>query len=182
MAQRMALIHCEPDRRKFSGPKRSRYPEIDESVVNYVKDRRRQALPVTYDMMRFEANRLARSKNIPGTQFEASMGWVKRLMRRYGLSLQRRTAVCQKLPPEFELQLMNFQKYIIELRKAENYLLAQIGNADETPVYLDMPMNYTVGKTGTRQVLLKTCCYDKMRVTVMLGAWQTDGNCLHSLF
>jgi hypothetical protein len=56
---------------------------------------------------------------------------------------------------------------VIGLRKVNNYLLSQIGNADEIPVYFDMPSNYTVD-TGAKSAFIKTSGSEKMRLTIML--------------
>ena len=101
--------------------------------------------------------------------FKASRGWVDRFMRRNGLSLQRHTAVCQKLPTEFEEKQGNFQRHVIMLRKRGSFLMGQIGNADETPIWLDMPRNYTVEQKGVKQVLIQTSSCEKQRIRVMLG-------------
>lgn len=47
--------------------------------------------------------------------------------------------------------------------------MGQIGNADETPVWFDMPRNYTIAEKGTKEVPIKTSGYEKQRVTVMLA-------------
>ena len=38
------------------------------------------------------------------------------------------------------------------LPKRGNFLMGQIGNVDETPIWLDMPHNYTVEQKGAKQV------------------------------
>jgi hypothetical protein len=53
------------------------------------------------------------------------------------------------------------------LQKKNNYLLSQIGDANEIPVYSDMPSNYTVDEEA-KSVAIKTLGYEKMHVTVML--------------
>jgi len=52
-------------------------------------------------------------------------------------------------------------------KKKNNYLLSQIGDANEMSVYSDMPSNYTVEKE-TKSVAIKTLCYEKIHVTLML--------------
>jgi hypothetical protein len=47
-------------------------------------------------------------------------------MRRMGLVLRRRTTICQKLPKDFEQKLLNYQRYITNLRKTGNFLMGQI--------------------------------------------------------
>jgi len=73
-----------------------------------------------------------------------------------GLALRRRTTICQKPPKDFEQNLLNYQRYITNLRKTGNFLMGQMANADETAIYLDMPPNYTLEKKGVKEVLLKT--------------------------
>ena len=85
-----------------------------------------------------------------------------------GLALRRRATICHKLPKDFEQKLLNYQRYITNLRKTGNFLMGQIANADETAIYLDMPPNYTLEKKGVKEILLKTTGCEKLRLTVML--------------
>lgn len=75
---------------------------------------------------------------------------------------------------------MAFQQYVVGLRKTEqlikliivikknNYLLSQIGKADEMPVYFDMPSSCNVDDIWTTSVAV-TLGYEKMHVTLMLA-------------
>ena len=71
-----------------------------------------------------------------------------------GMALRRRTAICQKLPKDFEQTLLNYQRYITYPRKAENFLMGRTASADETAIYLDMPP-----KKNQRQVSLSRIKY-----------------------
>jgi hypothetical protein len=104
---------------------------------------------VSYDLLREEALKKARSLNIPQSRFKASKGWAIRFMR-------RRTTICQKLPKDFEQKLLNYQRYITNLRKTGNFLMGQIANADETAIYLNIPPNYMLEKKGVKEILLET--------------------------
>ncbi|KAJ1519761.1 hypothetical protein ONE63_005017 [Megalurothrips usitatus] len=115
-----------------------------------------------------KALEVARKVDIDRASFRASRGWMDEFMRRQGFSLRRRTSICHKLPADFEAKLVAYQKFAIALRKELDFLLGQIGNADETLIWFDLPMNYTVHDTGDRQVVLKTTVHEKQRVTVML--------------
>lgn len=75
-------------------------------------------------------------------------------MRRARLSLCRQTSISRKLPDANGDQLIMFQHPLINLRHLKTFLLEQIGDADQMPVYLDMPPLYTVNEKGGRQVLL----------------------------
>ena len=72
-------------------------------------------------------------------------------------------------PYYFEEKLVNFQRHVIMLRKRGNFLMGQIGNADKTPIWLDMPCNYTVEQRGAKQVPIRTSGCEKQCITVMLG-------------
>ena len=126
------------------GHRKGRHLEMDCEVLEFVLERPKNGLPVTSDIIRQKVNEVPTAQNIQRHVFKASRGWVDRFMRRNGLSLWRRTAVCQKLPTDFEENLVNFQQHVIMLRKRGNFLMGQIGDADETPIWLDMPRNYSV--------------------------------------
>ena len=51
-----------------------------------------------------------------------------------GLALRRRTTICQKLPKDFEQKLLNYQRYITNLRKTGNFLMAKMATADEMAI------------------------------------------------
>ncbi|KAM7295706.1 pogo transposable element with KRAB domain [Ixodes scapularis] len=96
-------------------------------------------------------------------------------MHRAGFSLRRRTSICQKLPAQYEEKLLAFQRHVIAQRKKRNYLIGQIGNADETPIFLDTPSNYVVDVRGSKEVRLRSTGNEKTRVTAML-ACMADGH------
>lgn len=71
--------------------------------------------------------------------------------------------------PAIREKLVAFQRYVINLRKKHSYPLDQIGNADPTPVFFDMPTSVTVNKKGEKSVIVKSTGIEKSRVTVMLA-------------
>jgi len=95
------------------------------------------------------------------------------MMQRNGFRLHRRTSLCHKLPADFKEKLVAFQQSVTRLQKKNNCLLSQIGDANEMPVYSDMPSNYNVEEA--KLVAIKTLGYEKMRVTVMLAV-PADGS------
>jgi hypothetical protein len=96
-----------------------------------------------------------------------------------GLALRHWT-ICQKLQKDFDQKLLNYQRYIINLRKMGNFLMRQTANADETAIYLDMPPNYMLEKKGVKEVLFKTTGCEKIHLTVTLAA-PADGRKLPPL-
>ena len=83
--------------------------------------------------------------------------------------LRQKTKIAQKLPSDLE-----DKKYVIKLRKSNDYSLSLIANMDETPMFFDLMDNQTVHKKGGKQVLAKTTGHDKQHFTVVL-ACMADG-------
>jgi hypothetical protein len=52
------------------------------------------------------------------------------------------------------------------MREEHSYLLSQIGNADQTPVFFDMPRNTSIEKQGVRSVTIKITGAEKQGCTV----------------
>jgi hypothetical protein len=134
-----------------------------------VLEKRKNGLPVTRETIRMKALEIATSLKIPRQDFKASNGWAARFMRRKGLALRRRTTLAKKLPTDYVEKLIAYQRYIINLCRKHDYVLGQMGNADETPVFFDMPANTTVDTKGSKSVLNKTTGHGKLRITVMLS-------------
>jgi hypothetical protein len=61
-----AISGREVSRRKFAGPKKGRFPEVDDAVfTGFFSRETKTGLFVTYDLLREEAIKMARSLNIP---------------------------------------------------------------------------------------------------------------------
>uniref|UniRef100_A0A668A962 HTH CENPB-type domain-containing protein n=1 Tax=Myripristis murdjan TaxID=586833 RepID=A0A668A962_9TELE len=168
-AQKDHLKNAHSQRKAFRGPQSGRFQELDRRVCAYVDERRKDGMPISRAVIQLKAVEIAKELNIPTADFKASLGWCKRMMRRNGLTLRRRTSLAQRLPSDFGEKLLSFQRYVINLRKKHSYPLDQIGNADQTPVFFDMPTPVTVHKKGEKSVIIKSTGNEKGRVTVMLA-------------
>jgi hypothetical protein len=82
--------------------------------------------------------------------------------------IHRKTTISQKLSEEYEEKLINFQKFVISLRKKYCSLLSQIGNTYQTPVWFDMPELTTIEHVGKRSVQVRMTGADKQRCIMML--------------
>jgi hypothetical protein len=102
------------------------FPEIDGAVFKFFQERRKTGLFVSYDLLHEEAIKKASSLNIFQSRFKASKEWAIRFMRQMGLALRCRMTLCQKLLKDFEQKLLNYQRYITNLRKTGNFLMGQI--------------------------------------------------------
>lgn len=171
--QKQKLSACSTRKTSFRG-RRAVHPELEDKVADFVREYRARSLPVTAELIRSKAVELAREAGLSREQFKGSVYWVRRFMRRKGFALRRRTSICQKLPEAYEDKLIDFQRYVIRLRQQHGYMLGQIGNADETPVWFDMPSSTTVCERGSKEVKLLSTGSEHSRFTVML-ACTADG-------
>ena len=62
-----AIFACKQSRKKFTGPRKGRHPEVDREVLE------KNGLPVTGDIVREKANEVARARNIQRHVFKASV-------------------------------------------------------------------------------------------------------------
>ena len=82
------------------------------------------------------------------------------------------TVLCeesQKLPHEYEVKILAFQRSVIRLRQSHQYEMQAIGNMHETPMTFDMPLDRTVDAIGKRNILVKTSGHEKDRFTLVLA-------------
>lgn len=172
--QKAKLSVTTRDRRSFRG-KKAMYPDVETQLVEFVQEKRSGAFSVTTEMIQIQARRIAERLNIDTTQFRASLGWCIRFLRRHGLSIRRRTTLAQRLPDEYENKIIEFHQYILQVRDKYNFDLYQIGNADQCPVFWDMPMATTIEQKGAKSVPIRSTGYEKQRCTVML-AITADGH------
>uniref|UniRef100_A0A3B3R247 HTH CENPB-type domain-containing protein n=1 Tax=Paramormyrops kingsleyae TaxID=1676925 RepID=A0A3B3R247_9TELE len=112
-AQKERLKNANSQRKSFRGPQCGRFQEIDRRVCKYVTEKCKDGMPITRAIIQLKALEIAKELNIPTNEFKASLGWCKRMMRRNGLSLRRRTSLAQGLPTDFEEKLLSFQRYVI---------------------------------------------------------------------
>ncbi|KAJ8893677.1 hypothetical protein PR048_006277 [Dryococelus australis] len=69
---------------------------------------------------------------------------------------------CQKLLAYYGEKVINFQQFVLRAQQNTAYLLSQIGNADQIPVYFDMTCKNTITEKG-----MQSC--ENLRCTVMLA-------------
>jgi hypothetical protein len=126
------------------------------------------AMPIVSKAIQYKTCKLAKSHTITWLQFKSSMGWCVLMVWRNKFSLY------QNLTVDFEEKNFALQQHVIRLHKMEHYILCQIGNFDETPVYFDMPLNHAIGDDVAKSVAMKTsgnkgCNY---HVDSISGRWQ----------
>jgi hypothetical protein len=139
------LLKSSGTRRAFRGQK-ARYSKIEETLLEYVSEKQQSGYAVSTEMCQLKALALVKEQGIDG--FKTSQGWIMRIFTRNKLCIRRKTSVSQWLPDAYEEKILFFQKYVINQRQQHSCIVSQIGNADQTPVYSEMPLNTTVHKKG----------------------------------
>jgi len=118
-------------------------------------------------MILIEARRQAIEMSI--TDFAGTTSWCERFIRRNGLCMRTETTIAQKLPPEYERKIIEFHKYVINMRKKLCFERGQLGDMDDVRLTFDVPSNKTVDVKGAKTVMIKTAGNEKTRYTVVLA-------------
>ena len=92
------------------------------------------------------------------------------------------THVAQKSEMELNDKMHSFLRYVIAMRWGKSYDLGSIVNMDETPVWIDMPGDYTLETKGSKTVTIGSTGHEKTRITVCLTAMADGSNSYHSYF
>ncbi|KAL8613834.1 hypothetical protein ACOMHN_029691 [Nucella lapillus] len=109
---------------------------------------------------------LAGAQQLQG--FRGSPMWVKRWKKPHGVSTRRGTCTNQRVPADFEDQLLAFRWSVLRLRLRNLYPLIHILNMDQTMVRFDMLPNRTNNTKGAKIVRTKTTRAKKRGFTVAL--------------
>ena len=71
-------------------------------------------------------------------------------MHRHNKSFRRTTHVAQKSDEECKEKIARFHGLVADIQKRHEFELSDIGNMDETPVYVNMP-----GKKNSNNILIQ---------------------------
>ena len=80
-----------------------------------------------------------------------------------------KTTIVQKLPHEYKRKIIEYHKYVINMRKKLCFEIGQLGNMDEVPLTFDVPSNKTVDVKGAKTVMIKTSGNEKTRYTLVFA-------------
>ncbi|CAI7788244.1 unnamed protein product [Closterium sp. NIES-54] len=131
------------------------YRPMEIKVYERLLDWRRKGTAVSVGRLQ-EWSREFMKILYPLVKWKGSQWWSDRFRRRWNLS-------CKK-----------FWQFVRDKRRERGIKTTWIINADQTPLWLEMPATTTVDQTGVRSVPSRSAGYQKERVTVML-ACTVDG-------
>jgi hypothetical protein len=83
-------------------------------------------------------------------QFKDNMNLCVAMMQKNWFSL------CLKFSTGLADKLVAFQQNVIGLQKMNCYIISQLANPEDTPLYFDMPSNDVVNYVGTHPVVIRT--------------------------
>ncbi len=159
-------------KKRIGSGKKVDYPDIEAQLLEWIKERRNGGARVTGKALKKQCLRLHRQNGNQG--FKASCGWLRRFMKRNNMTFRRTTHVAQKKEEVLGEKMHSFLGFVTRMRKIRGYDISKIGNMDETPIWMDMPGNYTLEEVGLKTITMASTGNEKSRLTVMLAA-MADG-------
>jgi len=108
------------------------------------------------------------------TDFAETTLWCKRFTRINGVCIHTKTTIVQTLPHEYERKIIEFHKYVINIRKKLCFEIGQLGIIDEVPLTFDVQSNKTVDAKGAKIIMIKTSGNEKIHYTVVLACYADD--------
>ena len=150
--------------------RKAELPDVEKELTSIVHERRQAGCAINTVELRIQALKIAK-RLYPDIPFKASAKWCYRFMKRNDISVRKRTSIAQRLPEDYETKLIEFQRYVIKMRKRRRYKIGDIANADQTPLTFDLPSTQTLDFKGADSVTIKSTGNEKNRFTVMLGAY-----------
>ena len=96
-------------------------------------------------------------------EFRASRGWLSKFLRRFNLTIRKRTTTGQSLPREYQEKVRNFVEFNKKQRDLYKLEPSMIANMDETPIW-----------AGMHTVPIRTTGHEKNKLTVCLAV-KADG-------
>jgi len=103
---------------------------------------------------------------------------VVRNVRKNILCMRTKTTIAQKLPREYERKIIEFHKYVINMRKKLCFVIGELGNMDEVPLRFDVPSNKTVDVKVPKTIMIRTSGNEKTRYIVVFACCADGTNLL----
>ena len=149
-----------------SGDKPILDPSVEIQILDWFLSVRSIGIPITDELIISRAKFVANEMNLK-TNCKFSKGWLQKFKNRYHI-VQRKggSKIVRKNDCEISV-LMDFVGLVNEKINSNEYF--SIINIDETGLYYDPTINFTLDIKGTERVEIKTTGREKQRVTIILG-------------
>lgn len=143
------------------------WPDLEDKLETFVMEQRAACRALNTVQLRLKAVAMAEEMNI--TNFQGTVSWCFRFMKRKNLAIRQRTTLSQALPEDHKEKIAAFQAFVAEQTKKFNLGSDHIINMDEVPLTFDIPMNRTINAQGASSVTIRTTGHEKASFTVVLG-------------
>ena len=150
------------------GQNQEKWPRVEKEIATWVLSERQCGRIVTRVLIRLKALQWAAKNKEDGLNFKATVSWCSRFMHRHNLVIRQKTKIAQRLLKDLDHKITQFQTFVINQRKRNEYSMAPIGNMDETPMLFDVVGNTTINKKGEKTILVKTTGHETQHFTVVL--------------
>jgi len=142
--------------------------EYDGKIALYIKELRAMDMPVnTTDIILYAKELIKEFENRSITSLR---NWAFRFIKRMGFCLRAITKSNTKLKENISDYVQKFfiitRKIILDKNLLSN--LGNIGNADETPIFMEMSEKKTISLIGDKEIRVKSFNKSHIRITVML--------------
>ena len=154
--------------------------EYDGYISNYVKELRANNIPVNTNDIILKAKEIVES--FKDRSIDSLKSWAYRFIKRMGFTYRVITKEQTKLRSDILDYVRKFYTLSRKVIKEKNLLnsIENIGNADETPIFMEMNEKKTLNIIGEKEIKIKTFKKSHIRVSVMLTILG-GGNSLHHL-
>ncbi|CAI7840265.1 unnamed protein product [Closterium sp. NIES-53] len=155
-------------RRLMGAGRKAKYPFMERAVYRQFLSHRAKGLSVSVNMLQKWSAKYMKHR-MPGVNWRASFRWSARFRARWHLARRVKTKMGQKLAADCKEKVESFWEFVRQMRTLHDYPLDLIVNADQTPLFLEMPAERSIEMKGARTVHVRSAGYQKERVTVMLA-------------
>jgi len=93
---------------------------------------------------------------------------VRKFVRRNGLCIHTKNTIAQNPPREYERLIIEFHKYVINMRKKLCFDIGKLGNMEEVTWRFDVQSNKKMAVKGAKTINIKTSGNEKRCYTVVL--------------
>ncbi|CAB4406723.1 unnamed protein product [Rhizophagus irregularis] len=91
------------------------YSEAEKILYSWIMEQWKKGFAVNYISIRLQMCKILKESSIQALypageyEFQGNLSWINSFMKRFGLSLRRRTKISQKLPEDLEEKLDEFR-------------------------------------------------------------------------
>ncbi|CAI7785386.1 unnamed protein product [Closterium sp. NIES-54] len=125
-------------RRLMGAGRKSKFPFMERAVHRQFLKHRGRGLAVSVSMLQKWSAKYMKHR-MPGVNWRASFCWATRFRARWHLARRVKMKMGQKLAADCKAKVESFWEFEREMRSLHDYPLDLILNANQTPLFLEMP-------------------------------------------